>query len=256
MEFHDRPSLRGFLMNPEQFILHRTQWQFFVTLTFKDEKVAERRGVRLVFAYLRRAAKWFRVYFPRLRWVARLEAGELNGRLHYHVLIAGLPERAVQSRTCHALVALWEKRWRLGLADARLWEKGRDAVSYITKGASDFSLVGANQYEASKFGSRCAVITSECLLNTVSALKDGGGRSSRSKSKGLNSVGSVPEHARPLRVWVAPTGKPGRKGGAASKGAEDQGKGYSPDNPESGTKPGYQTRSSGLSAEQSESCGC
>jgi hypothetical protein len=193
-------------MNPEHFTLARTQWQFFATLTFKDEKVAERRGVRLVFALLRRTSGWFRVYFPRLKWAARLEAGELRGRLHFHVLVAGLPENGVHSRTCQAIKALWEKRWKVGIADVRVWESGRDAVSYITKGASDFSLVGANQYEADKFGGRCAVMCSESLLKTVGAAIPGADRASRTEPQGLNSGGK--DRVRVGRLCDQVGGKP------------------------------------------------
>jgi hypothetical protein len=150
--------------NPDQHVLRDTQWQFFVTLTFKREELSFGRRIKLFFGFGRKVASWFRVYFPRLKWALRMEAGEKNGRLHFHVLIAGLPENSMQTVTCKAMEKLWEKTMRVGIADARLWEQGRDAVSYITKGQGDFSCVGANGYEHNKFGGRCAVILSKSLL--------------------------------------------------------------------------------------------
>ncbi len=152
-------------MNPEQYALRNTAWQFFATLTFKRDQISEPRRVKLFFAFARKVAGWFRVHFPRLKWALRLEHGEKNGRLHFHVLIAGLPESAAQSVTCHAMEKLWEHSMRVGIAKVRVWEHGRDAVSYILKDDPGYSLRSANQYESAKFGSsRCMVKLSESLL--------------------------------------------------------------------------------------------
>lgn len=169
-------------MNPEQYALRNTAWQFFATLTFKREEMSASRRLKLFFAFGRRVAGWFKVYFPRLKWALRLEHGEKNGRLHFHVLIAGLPENAAQSVTCHSMEKLWEHSMRVGIAKVRVWERGRDAVSYILKDDPGYSLRTANQYECAKFGSsRCMVKLSESILSALGgrrewAMKAGEGR--------------------------------------------------------------------------------
>src|SRR5262245_52532680 len=131
------------MSNPEQHALRRTEWQFFATLTFKREAMSDSKRLKLFFAFGRRVASWFKVYFPRLKWAFRLENGEANGRLHLHVLIAGLPQNAVSRETCHSMEKLWERILRVGIAKVRAWEIGRDAVSYILKDNPGYSATSA-----------------------------------------------------------------------------------------------------------------
>lgn len=173
-------------MNPEQNALRDTSWQFFVTLTFKREELSFGRRIKLFFGFCRKIASWFKIHFPRLKWALRMEEGEKNKRLHFHVLVAGLPESAVNLVTCYAMEKLWEKSMRVGIAKVRAWAQGQDAVAYITKGVSEFSLVGANSYEHGKFGGRCAVILSESLLCIRRGDEGRRGPVLDTKHKGLN----------------------------------------------------------------------
>lgn len=152
-------------MAAEEYALRRVRWQMFCTLTFKREKMPERHRYSSLFAFLREVADSERLHFRQLQWAARAEAGELNGRFHFHVLLAGMPENAVSPSTCSFFERVWSHQLKMGIADCRAWVHGRDAVAYILKG-EDFSQKGANAYEMGKFaGVRCQVTLSNSLLS-------------------------------------------------------------------------------------------
>ena len=93
-----------------------------------------------------------------LYWAARAEVGELSGRFHFHVLLAGMPENAVNPSTCSFFERVWSHQLKMGIADCRAWANGRDAVAYILNG-EDFSQKGANAYEMGKFAGLCCQVT-------------------------------------------------------------------------------------------------
>lgn len=111
------------------------------------------------------------VSIERVLWVLRQEKGELNGREHLHAVFAGFPEYVLNVRTCFSLIACWQHEVGGGWSQFRLWEKGLDALSYITKPPS-WSFASANDYESSKFGNRaCEVIVSQSAENILHALR-------------------------------------------------------------------------------------
>jgi hypothetical protein len=65
---------------PELIHLSRIDWQFFGTLTFRAAEVPERIRLSMWFAYCRKAAAHFRLFFPKLPWCLRQEEGESTAR--------------------------------------------------------------------------------------------------------------------------------------------------------------------------------
>lgn len=126
----------------------------FGTLTFNQQKVGLAAKLTPYFTFLRKCADAKGVHVKSLIWVLRVECGEKHGRIHYHMLLTGLPEREANKSTCGFFDAVWSQHLDLGMADIRLWD-GRDAVSYVTKGnaATTEWASGANTYETLKFAS-------------------------------------------------------------------------------------------------------
>ena len=155
-------------MNPELHSLAKLDWQLFVTLTFKQEKLPEHVRRSMFFAWLRSGADFFRVHFKKMVWVLRLEAGERTGRLHYHAVIAGLPPSAVQTATCFALMRTWKHKGG-GHARITVYNPSLDGLDYLTKGIEErASLLAAryagDYYELTKFGGSCDVTLSESCI--------------------------------------------------------------------------------------------
>jgi hypothetical protein len=121
------------------------------------------------FSVCRVAAESFGLYFPALPFCLRQEEGEHFGRRHFHVLLGGLPKKAVTIQTCMALKTWWEgflprlnpktKKWFEvknpstvaggGMARIRLFDPALNGVDYVTK---CLCLSGADAYESAKFG--------------------------------------------------------------------------------------------------------
>ena len=67
-------------MNPEIYALSLIDWQFFATLTFKSERLADAVRMKMFFALMRKQADNFGVHFQKTIWCVRQEAGEATGR--------------------------------------------------------------------------------------------------------------------------------------------------------------------------------
>ncbi len=151
-------------MNPEKHLLDVVHWQFFCSFTFKTLKMSETAWMKMFFAMMREQADNFGVHFPDLMWVLRKERGEISARLHYHALIAGLPEHAVKPATCFSFMKIWEKHGG-GISRVRVYDPTLDGVGYVLKGVdAAFANLGANWYELKKFGQRCDVTLSLRLI--------------------------------------------------------------------------------------------
>jgi hypothetical protein len=131
------------------YTLQRVGWQFFGTLTFKSVRLPERVRLAMFFALVRRLCRWFKVPFRRCVWALRQEPGEIGGRLHFHVLIAGLPPEAVQVATCMSIKAQWE-RIGGGMARVREYDSRQQGLEYTLK-CLNMTNGGANLYEVGKF---------------------------------------------------------------------------------------------------------
>lgn len=100
----------------------------------------------------------------RLLYVVRREAGELGGRLHEHALLAGDRGHSPTPQHCYRFRHVWSDVIKAGMADARVWASGLDAIGYVTK--------GADAYEAGKFGRNTSVVTlSEAVVHLVSHMR-------------------------------------------------------------------------------------
>lgn len=162
-------------MDGIEFTARQEAWQFFVTLTFRDPVPSEANRLKMLFAWLRtvaRGAGKYRdergnpssVFFPSLVWLARSERGEATGRLHFHLLLTGLPAKRVNRTECFFQQDAWEKLGG-GIARIRVYDLGLDGVSYVLKGLSE-ALEGANDYELTKFrdsGSRLLIASNAAL---------------------------------------------------------------------------------------------
>ena len=117
---------------PEAYALRKLRWQLFATLTFAPAIPSARTRTSLVFAWLRDVSGYPRFFhFKDLLWVFRYECGR-GGRGHFHLCIAGLPARAIESNSREALSAMWTARTR-GLADVAEYDPARDGVGYMLK---------------------------------------------------------------------------------------------------------------------------
>lgn len=151
---------------PDVYILSQVAWQFWITLSFKSDALqSEKLRQSLWFALLRGLAGWYRVDFNRLLWVRRAELGETSARLHWHALLAGLPDEAKHRATCFSIKNYWEKVGG-GMARVYMYDRGRSALDYMFKGQAALEGThhisdGAEHYESGKFGKSDRVTFSE-----------------------------------------------------------------------------------------------
>jgi hypothetical protein len=74
----------------------------------------------------------------------RTEKGEFGGREHYHFLMSGLPDNAINNKLCMSIMKTWEKLGG-GMARVRIYESRLHGGSYILK------CLGEDVYESDKF---------------------------------------------------------------------------------------------------------
>lgn len=159
-------------LHPDLWLLKQIRWQFFLTLTFASDRLAEPIRQRKARSLFNKAADRFGNSPHRLVWCLRGEHGEATGRRHFHALLDGLPDNARHSQTCFWLMHTWEKVCHGGHARVRLYEPGLDGVGYVLK-----DLAGPDAYESAKFDSRSANLTlSEGLQRVLAALSRAGDR--------------------------------------------------------------------------------
>jgi len=140
--------------------IQRTEWQFFVTCTYRNSRTmseAVRRPMQ--FQFLRRLAEFGgggrrKIAFSDLQWVIREEFGEVTNRLHWHALVTGLPNGLVSENTCLYMMGFWEGIGG-GMSRIRVYDADEDGADYIAKGleSADWTTQGANGYEVGRFRS-------------------------------------------------------------------------------------------------------
>jgi len=156
-------------MNPELYSLSQIDWQFFATLTFKQEKLSEAVRVKMFFAWLRTQAKHGGIHFKKLIWFVRSERGEQTGRKHFHALLAGLPEWMLKTETNFAMMNSWENLGG-GMARVSLYSANLNGVEYTLKGLNsetDKVRQSKDNYEAAKFGGSCDLMLSKSLVTVL-----------------------------------------------------------------------------------------
>jgi hypothetical protein len=141
--------------SPVVFLLSQVSWQLFCTFTFRQSKVSGRVRMTMLFSVLRALAGWHGVHFRKLLWVARLEAGELGGRVHLHSLVGGLPADTIHRGTCFSIMKQWEKIGG-GHARCRIVANELEDVRYVLKDVPDG---GADSYEFRKFGAATVTLS-------------------------------------------------------------------------------------------------
>lgn len=161
-------------LTPETYVLQNVPWQLFCTLTFEGEQWTVGRRFKCFHAWVRQLGKSYGIPDRFLLWSGRYELGEVNGRPHFHALLAGLRETRAVKQDVFRAVKLWEGL-RAGFAHVRPYDDALDGVDYILKSAkalhSDVSdgLVagtlnlrrsgaGANAYESRKFDGRASEV--------------------------------------------------------------------------------------------------
>lgn len=164
-------------MNAYSFNLANYPWQFFLTLTFKKIEVAACRRLSMVHAVVRQQCKAFGVHYDSVDWVLRTELGEATSRLHFHMLLAGLPLRALTLRNCRALESQWESV-RGGMARARLYVGDSEGSAYVLK--SDLSQARVDSasfrdsYELNKLDKAGCIVLSRWLPVHLRRIYHGG----------------------------------------------------------------------------------
>jgi hypothetical protein len=170
-------------MNPEIYALSLIEWQWFASLTFKSEKLADAVRMKMFFALMREKAENFGVHFKQTIWCLRTEAGEATGRLHLHALIAGFPEHAATTATCFSFMKIWE-RLGGGMARVSVYSPSLDGVGYVLKGCeAEYQRAGGDYYETQKFGKRCDVMLSESVFRVLAGRRQIGKRRRQGQRK-------------------------------------------------------------------------
>lgn len=178
------------------------RWQYFVGLSLGRESIPDTQIARMVFAYLRQAAEWHGVYFPKLVWCLRVELGERTARRHLHVLIGGAPAGKVTGRWLYASKEVWRgihPVYRDGklvgaVSDCRLFDPTLEGVDYVLKGLEQAYAMGANLYELNKFRCGPTDLTLSQSLNRVMVPRRSIGQTGppASGQSGVNRTRSVP----------------------------------------------------------------
>ena len=140
---------------PEVLAASKVDWQLFLTLTWRGQVPRPERRGRLGRAYLRGLARKARVPYANLVWLCREEPGEVGGRPHFHVLIAGFPSSVLNFEFGVIVGQLWEHGW----CEGRLWH----SLGAVTYSCED----GANIYESGKFRAGLPIMLSESLARVV-----------------------------------------------------------------------------------------
>lgn len=141
--------------------IQRSDWQLFVTCTYKNSRtMGSKARYAMMFQWLRRLSAMHGgerrgdAALKNLKFIIREEFGEQNSRLHWHALISGLPASLVRPTTCLFMMGFWEGIGG-GMARVRVYDAAQDGAAYTVKGLegdlSDYSNQGANRYEVGKF---------------------------------------------------------------------------------------------------------
>ena len=159
--------------NPETFFLNSIYWQLFGSLTFPRAGISERFRLGMWFSFVREIARFNKIHFSKVLWVLRLERGDLLGRLHFHFLISGLPQRNISIGDRFAMRALW-KECGGGISVIDLYDSRLHGLPYIAGllncSASDIGSTGAMAYESAKFGvANPVLMLSKSVLKVIKA---------------------------------------------------------------------------------------
>ena len=124
--------------SPLTFHARREPWQFFATLTFSGSpEPSGPARARMLFAWVRKICRAFDLPWTGIFWLAREEGGEIGGRFHFHVLVSGLPPKAVTTSGNFILKNLWSGIPGGGIARVYIYQPQLSGVQYVMKGLED-----------------------------------------------------------------------------------------------------------------------
>jgi len=193
------------VMSPDAFALGKLPWQFFCTLTFRNQVLRRSSGAiqrKILFAFVREVAHFGGIHFHCLLWCCRLESGEVGGNLHHHVLVGGLPKSIVGTWGCLQMMNIACNRG-YGITRVRVYNPDLDGVGYVLKNVGRGH--EGNVYELTKFGA------SEVTLSRSVAMRIARGdyRGDTSSSNAQEAAGSRSEKQRVGRGEVLVSNVPG-----------------------------------------------
>jgi hypothetical protein len=144
--------------------LARVQWDLFATMTFAGRTVPHRSiAYGLAFRWLQELAKKCDRPYNRLLIALRGEAGEENGRFHFHCLIGG-----TNTRNYHTLIHQAEWLWKIQAGGARVevrrYDRSLAGADYVVK------CLGGNAYELNKFSFADSVTLSSSIFRLIAAM--------------------------------------------------------------------------------------
>jgi hypothetical protein len=173
------------------YTLARINWDFFITLTFKNPLPRESVRKAMFWRWCRDVSKISGVPYKDLLIALRGELGEIGARPHFHSLLGGVA-------TCNmmSLRSQMMRCWKIisGNADAdfRLYDRSLAGADYICK-----CLGGANSYEINKFSIAEETMLSDSVISLIRVLDAKGDRRCREltrkngqvvKATGFNQV--------------------------------------------------------------------
>jgi hypothetical protein len=149
--------------------LARVQWDFFATPTFKGNVPRTSICYGMAWRWLQETAKVCGVPYNRLLIALRGEAGEANGRFHFHGLVGG-----TLTRNYHTLQHQMEHLWKIqsggARVDVRQYDRALAGADYVAK------CLGANAYELNKYSFANTVTLSSSVIRLIASIDESGDR--------------------------------------------------------------------------------
>lgn len=193
-------------MNPLLYQISMQRWEYFLTLTYRSRddsgnllKVPDQKErSKLLLAFLRRAAEGNKrdrktgnrldtVPFSHFLWVAREERGEIGGRYHFHILLAGFPPSRINQVERFSLKSIWTSLGG-GHADCRAFDSRLSGAQYVLKGLEGWSQRNANSFEMRRFNEeedRSLIVAKACAEKWARRTKQ---RASEGSHSGIPAV--------------------------------------------------------------------
>ena len=149
--------------------LARIQWDVFATPTFKGNVPKPSIAYGMAYCWLQETAKVCGVPYNRLLIALRGEAGEKNGRFHFHCLVGGTATRNYHTLQ-HQMEHLWKISSNGARVDVRQYNRALAGADYVCK------CLGANQYELGKYSFANSVTLSASVIRLIAGIDASGDR--------------------------------------------------------------------------------
>jgi len=151
------------------YTLARINWDYFITLTFKNPVPRPPIAYGMAWRFCREASAISDTPYKNLLLALRGEEGEKNGRFHFHLLIAG-----TNTRNRITLQHQLEHAWRVvsgnAISDVRQYNRSLGGAEYVAK------CLGANDYEIGKYSLANTVTLSHSVVSLIRAMDAKGDR--------------------------------------------------------------------------------